>query len=111
MTNEMTVDELERLLGSAGERSLARERAEDREAMELCDMLEDLERERKADAAELVLSGWKDDFGRPIEGFESPRFTTPRQSDYLAWVQSAAGTRTRENVHPKLAERMSRGTR
>lgn len=105
--SDMTINELERLVDKSDRGR--RERQEDREAMGLCDELERLDREAAADRVEAVLFGWKDRYGRPLQGFESPRFTTQRQRDYIEWIQSPAGARTRRNVHPRLYDQMERG--
>ncbi len=103
------LDYLERISAEDRGRDLAKERREDREAMGLCDWLEDEDKEDAFDRVEQVLVGWKDDRGLPREGFESPRFLSPRQKAYVEWVQTEAAARTRAIVHPKLEERIQRG--
>jgi hypothetical protein len=110
MKDEMTVAELERMMASAHTgRDLARERRENAEAMKLCDELEDHDKERAADLVDEALAGWKDPLtGLPFEGMESPRFRTAREREYMNWVGSEAGARTRAIVHPGLEERLRR---
>jgi hypothetical protein len=103
------IDYLERISAAGAGRDLAKERREDREAMELLDWIEDSDVEDAFDRVEQVLVGWKDDRGLPREGFESPRFLSPRQKAYVEWIQSEAGARTRQVVHPNLEERIQRG--
>jgi hypothetical protein len=72
--SELTIDQLERLFGGADTRE------EDRQAMEVCDFLEQLDAERAADAVEEVLDGWRSSLtGYPLEGFESPRYVDERK--------------------------------
>jgi hypothetical protein len=99
--SEMTIAELERLTG----RDHARERQEMADALRLCDELEALDKERAADHVEEVLALWKDPWGYPLPGFESPRFIDARKAEYYSWLMSPAGARTRENVHPAVEVR------
>ena len=104
-----SIAELERIAAADRGIDLERERREDREAMALCDELEDEDGERADDQVEEVLSGWKGGDGFPIDGFESPRFDrSERRSAYYRWLMSEEGRRTREIVHPKLEDRIRR---
>jgi len=87
----------------------ARQRREEAETMALCDELERLDRERAADELEQLT--WKDSFGWPIEGHESPRFVSERKAAYHDFLMSSEGRRTLENVHPKLADQLRRRER
>jgi hypothetical protein len=78
MKTEMTIDELERLVGAEREQS-------DPFWAEMDVFLDDLQAEENVRAVEEALNGWNDGFGRPLEGFESPRFLTPRQEAYRDW--------------------------
>lgn len=103
--SEMTITELERLSG----RDHARERQENAEAMRLCDELEALDAERAADEIERLNAGYVDELtGYPLPGFESPRFVDAHRAAYARWISSEAGARTRQNMHPKLEERLGR---
>src|SRR5262245_22098158 len=106
--SELTIGELEQLATAETGRDYARERRENTEALRLCDELELLDKEGAADSVEDVLAFWNDPLtGLPTLG-ESPRFRTDRERQYMDWVTSKAGERTRQNVHPKTAERMRR---
>lgn len=99
----MAMTESEQLAKTLGlSAKLKREREEDRETLAMLEQIRKMDREAAADRVEQALSGWKDDFGRPIEGFESPRFLTARQREYMDWIHSEDGARTRANVHPNL---------
>jgi len=98
MTNE--TKELERVLGVS-----RKEREEDREALELVDRLERMDKERAADRVEELLRGWEDPLtGLPPAGMEGPRFRTRREREFMDWVKSPAGARTRAIRYPHLSE-------
>ena len=106
MSDDYSVAELERMMAAAGD---ARERRENADASRLCDRIEEADAEAAADAVEEVLRGWEDPLtGLPPAGMESPRFRSERDRQYMDWVLSEAGARTRRNVHPRLAERLER---
>jgi hypothetical protein len=104
--SEMTIAELERIAAVDNGADYRAQRQEDADAMRLCDELEEHDAERAADDLELLAH--KDDFGRPLPGFESPRYLDARQADYVKWLMSPAGERTRKNAHPELEARLRR---
>lgn len=106
------VEQLERIIGAADGRDIAKGRREDADAMRMCDALEKLEKERAADEIEDCLLGWKDGLsGYPIKGFESPRFVDARKAAYLRWLTSEEGERTRRRVHPDFDAKLERRSR
>ena len=105
--SELTIDQLERIVSTDG-RDFTRERREDRETMALLDELEARDKELAADDVEELLANWNDPLtGLPLVG-ESPRFRTQREREYMDWVLSKGGARTRATVHPKLDDRLRR---
>jgi hypothetical protein len=92
---DLTFAELERIAAADSGRDYARERRETGEAMRLCDWLEELDKERAADDVEEVLSDWNDPLtGLPTLG-RSPRFRSAEEREYMDWIASEQGARTR----------------
>ena len=106
MSDEMTIEQLERLAAADRGVDYRRLRQENADAMRLCDQLEEHDYERAADEFELI--AWRDWRGVPIEGHESPRYFGPRERAYRAWLLSREGARTRRNAHPELEGRLRR---
>jgi len=104
--------QLEQIAAAETGRDYARERRETAETMRLCDELEDLDHERAADHVDEALAGWKNPLsGLPIPGFESPRYRTKEEQEYMDWILSDSphAARTRAIVHPKTEDRLERG--
>jgi len=109
MSDYLSLDALERVASVETGIDFARVRREDRDAAELCDWIEEVDAERAADEIEQVFAGYCDPLTRiPYEGFESPRFRSERERQYISWIHSEAGRRTRANAHPRLHERLER---
>ena len=107
MSDSLSIDALERVASNETGIDYAREQREDRDAMKLCDALEEADAERAADEIEEVFRGYVDELsGYQLPGFESPRFLDSRREEYARWIQSEAGARTRRNMHPRLDARM-----
>ena len=104
-----SIAELERVAAVGSGRDLERERREARDASAFADEIEELDAEAAADAVEEVLRGYENPLtGLPPAGLESPRFRSERERQYISWIHSEAGRRTRANVHPRLHERLER---
>ena len=108
--SELTTRELERLTSTKS----AKERREDAEAMSLCDMLEQMDKERSADAIDELTALYRDPLtGLPPEGMEPVRYRSRRELDFMHWIQGdePAAARTRRVAYPKLDARMAREKR
>ena len=81
-------------------RNEPRETREEREDREFLERLDDLEFERAADRVEELSADWTDWRGLPLEGFESPRFLTERQREYIAWHRSRCEAFERSVLSP-----------